>query len=461
MTGRILIADGVTTNRIILKARLIAAAYTVEQAPTGVIALGVVHANPPDLIILATTLPDFDPASFCLKLRELPFGKSIPVITIGSGISREQRIAALNAGSDAVLESMPDDALLRARIRNLMRRRTSESELARDISTATSFGFAELPQPSFRPAAQITIVAPSKANGLKWRNNLKGLIRDNISVLNPQNALHEVDREPPPDAILIEDHPDHPEMALQLLSDLRCRSQTFRSAIIVVQSTPHLERAIMALDLGVSELVESGFNAAEVALLLRRELARKARNEQHRATVQHGLRLAVTDPLTGLFNRRYAETHLDAVAEEAANHGGMFAVLALDLDRFKRINDSFGHPAGDAVLKEVSARLSACLRRDDLLARMGGEEFLAVIPVHNLADAHCTAERLREVIADTPVHLPGGREQVDVTISIGLVIGGTANSPQDADALINLADRGLYAAKADGRNQVTMCKSAA
>ena len=280
-------------------------------------------------------------------------------------------------------------------------------------------------------------------------------------MLNPQNALHEVDREPPPDAILIEDHPDHPEMALQLLSDLRCRSQTFRSAIIVVQSTPHLERAIMALDLGVSELVESGFNAAEVALLLRRELARKARNEQHRATVQHGLRLAVTDPLTGLFNRRYAETHLDAVAEEAANHGGMFAVLALDLDRFKRINDSFGHPAGDAVLKEVSARLSACLRRDDLLARMGGEEFLAVIPVHNLADAHCTAERLREVIADTPVHLPGGREQVDVTISIGLVIGGTANSPQDADALINLADRGLYAAKADGRNQVTMCKSAA
>ena len=102
--------------------------------------------------------------------------------------------------------------------------------------------------------------------------------------------------------------------------------------------------------------------------------------DQLRASVEDRLRLAMTDPLTGLHNRRYAMAHLSRIAERAAVAGRTFALMILDLDRFKAINDTHGHAAGDAVLAEVAARLSAQLRPIDLVARIGGEEFLIALP---------------------------------------------------------------------------------
>jgi len=216
----------------------------------------------------------------------------------------------------------------------------------------------------------------------------------------------------------------------------------------------------MALDLGANDILTEGFLPAELAIRLRTQLRRKADGDRLRASVEDGLRLAVTDPLTGLYNRRYAVTHLGRIAENAAATGRPFAVMVADLDRFKSINDTWGHPAGDAVLVEIAHRLRDNLRAVDMVARIGGEEFLIAMPDTDDAAAELAADRLRRIAQSTPVTLRDGRTRVAATISIGVAVSAEDGTEPNAD-LIDRADRALLAAKAEGRNQVTLSRPAA
>jgi two-component system cell cycle response regulator len=188
--------------------------------------------------------------------------------------------------------------------------------------------------------------------------------------------------------------------------------------------------------------------------------------ERRRKNVRSGLQAALVDPLTGLYNRRYAMPHLERVLLQARRAHKQLAVLIGDLDHFKSINDRFGHPAGDRVLVEVAERLRACLRKGDLAARIGGEEFMLVMPGIGQRAAKALALRICDAIARHPFALPGHPQPLNVTISIGMAIcpapgPGDRAGPEDAEALLERADRALYAAKGGGRNQVTMERPAA
>ncbi|WP_158243213.1 diguanylate cyclase [Acidimangrovimonas sediminis] len=200
----------------------------------------------------------------------------------------------------------------------------------------------------------------------------------------------------------------------------------------------------------------------EIGLRLARLIARKRRNDRLRESVAAGLQLAVTDPLTGLYNRRYALPHLARIAERARISGKRFSVMVLDLDRFKAVNDTFGHAAGDAVLVSVAHMLARSLRPGDLLARIGGEEFLVALPDADLQTARRLAERLCKLVGANPVTLASGT-QITVTLSIGLAVGDPSSraAPLDALAVIDRADRALLGAKSEGRNQVTVDRPAA
>lgn len=165
------------------------------------------------------------------------------------------------------------------------------------------------------------------------------------------------------------------------------------------------------------------------------------------------MRLALVDPLTGLFNRRYVSAHLTKMSEAARSSGRSYAVLLFDLDRFKRINDSYGHSAGDEVLRAFARALRANLRGVDLIARIGGEEFLAAIPDTSAAESHRIAERLRRTIEAQPIRLPDGRD-IAITLSVGLALGGGRDG--DPQHLVDEADTALLNAKATGRNQVAL-----
>lgn len=456
MTGRILIADAVASERIVLKARLASQAYQVDQAASAAEVIDMAQNAPPDLILLPERLGDCDGVDLFTELRAKPQTRSIPVILRLEGADCMARIRALEAGVEAVIDTRSAPALLGARIRNMLRRSVSDADLARTAEAAKAANGTGLREaaPHFARQGSIVIIAPSLQSGQLWQQGLATQLRDRIRVLPEVAALTTLAEGPAPDAIVVAENPQAPERALSLISDLRSRSQTMRAALILVQDAPRPAQAVTALDIGIDDLIDTGFDARELALRLRRELARKARADGTRAALQDGLKLAVTDSLTGLFNRRYALSYLDRLRAD-----GPFAVMLLDLDRFKAINDSHGHPAGDAVLIEVARRMSRCLRQNDLLARFGGEEFLAAIPGGNLAKATRAADRLRKAVSALPIALPNGAVDVRVTISIGLVMSD-CGAP-DSATLVGHADAALYEAKAEGRDQVTVRRCAA
>jgi two-component system cell cycle response regulator len=169
--------------------------------------------------------------------------------------------------------------------------------------------------------------------------------------------------------------------------------------------------------------------------------------------------MAVIDPLTGIYNRRYASQHMNRVMERARETDGVFAVMMIDLDKFKAINDRHGHDAGDAVLREFSRRLQENIRGVDLVARFGGEEFFVAMPDVDRHAAAAAAERIRRAVEGSPVVLPGGKVRVDVTVSIGVAIAGAGD--EDAETIIRRADSALYNSKESGRNRVSFFAQAA
>ena len=197
---------------------------------------------------------------------------------------------------------------------------------------------------------------------------------------------------------------------LRLVSALRSRPETRQSAVILVVENGDVQTAAKGLDLGASDYIEAPFDVSELIARIRSQLRRKRYSDRLRTNLRNGLKLAVIDPLTGIYNRRYASQHMNRVMERARETDGVFAVMMIDLDKFKSINDRFGHDAGDAVLREFSRRLQENIRGVDLVARFGGEEFFVAMPdVDQRAAAHA-AERIRRAIEDAPVPLPDGGE---------------------------------------------------
>jgi two-component system cell cycle response regulator len=162
--------------------------------------------------------------------------------------------------------------------------------------------------------------------------------------------------------------------------------------------------------------------------------------------------MAVTDALTGLHNRRYMENHLSTLVEQASTRAKPLALMILDIDFFKSINDTYGHDAGDDVLREFAVRIRKSIRGIDLACRYGGEEFVIVMPETGLDVAGMVAERLRRSIAGETFAVNKGTKRIDVTISIGLATLDNKDEPV-ADVL-KRADMALYQAKHDGRNRV-------
>ena len=162
--------------------------------------------------------------------------------------------------------------------------------------------------------------------------------------------------------------------------------------------------------------------------------------------------MALTDELTGLHNRRYLFAHLDELMARVNEDGIGAALLMFDIDHFKRVNDTYGHAAGDEVLRQIACRALSSVRSVDLVARLGGEEFAIVMPETGLSIAAAVAERLRLGVASEPFALPGVSEPLTVTISIGVT---TANSGyEDRERFLERADQALYEAKATGRNRI-------
>ena len=463
MSGRILIVDDMATNRIVTQARLAAAFYDPVLASDGETCLKLAQAGAgarPDLILLTLNLADLPGPVVLRRLRADPRSRDIPVIVIAPAGAPDLRLAAFAAGADDVISRSAGNGILLARVRNLLRARVEQGA---DPGFPVP-GLAE-PLAVFDPGGTVALVAPTveAAEPLQAALALHGCNR--LLVLTRSEALAETGS-PLADVFVLQEGCDGGPAALRLLSDLKSRLATRHAAVCLLDNGLTADAVAMAYDLGADDVAGPEVTMAELALRLRGLLRRKHARDRQRERMQDSLRLALIDPLTGLYNRRHAVPQLRAIAGRAARSGADFAVMVVDLDRFKLVNDRHGHAAGDAVLVEVGRRLTATLRDSDLLARIGGEEFLIALPDTGFAEARRVAERLCRAIEMPPMHLPCGVD-LTVTVSIGVAVAKSALTPipmgqaVSIDAVIQQADLALLDAKKAGRNQVTFRQSAA
>jgi two-component system, cell cycle response regulator len=227
---------------------------------------------------------------------------------------------------------------------------------------------------------------------------------------------------------------------LRLCSHIRSLDRTRNLPLLAIAEADDNTRLMRGLEIGVNDYLIRPIDPNELLARVRTQVKKKRYAERLRDNVQMSIEAAITDALTGLHNRRYMESHLGTLAEQAAVRGRPLSILILDIDFFKSINDTYGHSAGDEVLKEFSRRLKKAVRGIDLACRYGGEEFVVVMPDTDIAMATVVAERLRRRIAAEPFPINQNTRTVQATISVGIA---AMRSAEDLPAaIIKRADQG-------------------
>lgn len=242
---------------------------------------------------------------------------------------------------------------------------------------------------------------------------------------------------------------------LTVLAHMRSDPALAGVPALLVTSDLDGRKAINGLELGADDYVRKPFDGDELIARVSRAAARKHERDQlqraNAALAQQVARLertAAVDPITGLANRRAIEATVRAYSSAARRHATPIGVLMIDVDHFKRVNDTLGHDAGDTTLRSVAACLKSSLRGEDAVGRWGGDEFLAVLPATDLSAAETAAQRICTALAQLAER---DARHVGLTVSIGCAAGFDA----DAERLVDQADQALYAAKEAGRNRVS------
>jgi two-component system, cell cycle response regulator len=442
MTARILAVDDIATNLRLIEAKLQAEYYEVLLASSGSEALQVAFTQVPDVILLDVMMPGMDGYEVCRALKADARTQHIPVVMVTALTDSTERVRGLEAGADDFLSKPVDNATLFARLRALLRVKQVQDAWRLRSDTARELGIDNTSDPAVSVQGARALIL--NADPDEARTAREALLADDMIVYivaNVDEAFQRLSKGDVDLALLA--LPMDPGEVLRLASRLRAQTSTRDLPVILLADSHQKTEVLRGFDLGANDHCFRPVDPNELRARVRNQVRRKRYQERLRADLDRSLEMAVTDQLTGLRNRRYVRRHLDSLLRiEAA------AVLILDIDNFKAINDTYGHNVGDIVLREVAERLREQVRAVDVVARYGGEEFLAVLAGAQTEAAILVAERLREAVAAVPIS--GEGHAVPISISIGVAVGD-AGTP--ADRLIGTADAALYRAKHDGRNR--------
>jgi two-component system cell cycle response regulator len=452
VTARILVVDDVPANVKLLEARLSAEYFEVVTAMSGIEALAICEKAECDIVLLDVMMPDMDGFEVCRRLKANRVTHHIPVVMVTALDAPSDRVKGLDAGADDFLTKPVSDVALIARVRSLSRLKMMTDELRMRAVTSREIGIQDPENQVLADAGRagrVLIIDDRAASAERFSQMLSNEHSVDIER-DPSDALFRAAEGNYDLAIMSLALKDHD--ALRLCSQLRSLDRTRNVPILAICEADDNARMIRGLEIGVNDYLLRPVDKNELHARVRTQIRKKRYTERLRDNVQQSIEMAITDGLTGLYNRRYMESHLGALVEQATARGKPLAAFVLDIDYFKSVNDTYGHDAGDDVLREFSTRIKKSIRGIDLACRLGGEEFVIVMPETDMAVATIVAERLRRRIASEPFAIAQGTKHIEVTISIGLA---TLDTVEDTAAtILKRADQALYRAKRDGRNRV-------
>jgi two-component system, cell cycle response regulator len=452
MPARILVVDDIFPNIKLLETKLAAEYFHVVSAMNGPDAIAICEQGQCDIVLLDVMMPGMDGFEVCRHLKNSPTTAHIPVVMVTALDQPSDRVRGLDAGADDFLTKPIDDTALLARVRSLVRLKSVTDELRTRALASRDYGIGD-------PLAAAVAETGQNAHVLIVDDRASSFERLSAAL----SQYHRVEVESDPHQALIRAAEGAFDVVvvslslegydgLRLCSQLQSLDRTRNIAVLLIAEADDRARVLRGLDLGASDFVLRPVDRNELLARVRTQVKRKRFGEKLRESVQASLELAVTDALTGLHNRRYLDTHLAALYADAVARGRQMSLLLLDIDRFKSINDTYGHEAGDEVLREFALRIRAHTRGIDVVARFGGEEVVVLIPDTPLDGARNVAERIREQVETVPFAIHQGARRVAVTVSIG-VAARQAGDTSGAD-ILKRADLALYRAKDAGRNRV-------
>jgi two-component system cell cycle response regulator len=451
MTARILVVDDNPANRRLLEARLVAEYFEVVLASSGTEALEICEDGRCDIVLLDVMMPGMDGFEVCRRLKAGPRTTHLPVVLVTALDQPADRVKGLSAGADDFVTKPIDEVHLLARVRSLARLKLVIDELR------------------YRAAATVALGMPQSFDSEKMQGEARGkllLVEDRASsadrmtqALAPQfdvvlegNAHEAMFKAAEDDFdVVIVSLGLKDFDALRLASQIRALERTRHLPILMIADLEDRARVLRGLELGVNDWLSRPVDRNELLARVRTQLRLKRYAERLRLQVEHSIELALVDPLTRLNNRRYLESQLASLVEAAKRERKPLAMMVFDIDHFKKVNDTYGHDAGDDVLKAFADRLRAIVRGGDVLCRMGGEEFLILMPNVDSSLATRIAERARKAIEETPFPVRNGADLIAVTTSIGVAERRDGVDPAE---IYHRADKALYQAKSDGRNRV-------
>ena len=451
MTARVLVVDDILANVKLLEARLQAEYFDVLAAYSGQEALDICSRERVDVVLLDVMMPGMDGFEVCRRIKAEAGTQDLPVVMVTALDQPADKLQGLEAGADDFLTKPVDDVALITRVKNLARLKMLDDEMALRATTSDQLAMErgssawqseqpqvgkillvdDHPRSTARTLAKLSDAHDAFAES-DAQAAVKMLSEHNFDVLMVSLSLKDVD-------------------GLRVCSQVRSSEKTRNLPIIVLTDPGDETRLLRGLDMGVNDYLVRPIDPNEMYARVRTQIRRKRHSDFLRNRLEQSVELAVTDPLTGLYNRRYFELHLKGLYEEAIAEGRELSVMIADIDHFKSVNDTHGHDAGDVVLQDFATRLRRNTRSIDLACRLGGEEFVVIMPDADSVVCRQVGERLRECIEEAPFAI-NSQTSVPVTVSVGLATLSKENdTPQ---SLLKRADNAVYEAKRSGRNRV-------
>lgn len=427
--------------------------FEVLSASDGPSAIEIANAQAPDLILLDVMMPGMDGFEVAERLKADPKTQHIPIVMITALTDTADRVRGLEAGADDFLSKPVNDIALFARVRSLTRLKVMMDELR--VRHATT--------------GELDIADEGLATGTDDEINGNILLVESEDILAGKiteyliEAEHEVKRAVNSAEALAHGKDENLDLiivslslagedGLRLCSQFRSQDETRHIPILLILDEADLEQLAKGLDLGINDYLVRPVDRNELRARTRTQIRRRRYHDKLRSMLDKSVSLAYTDSLTGVYNRRYMNAHLDRKIMEIGETAKPVSVLIFDIDHFKLVNDNYGHASGDEVLKSVAERVDNSIRDFDLLARYGGEEFVVIMPSTPADVALSVAERLRKQLDGAPFEVSGNDQPLPITASVG--VATTTDPNESAEKLIGRADQALYVAKEGGRNRV-------